>query len=130
MKKCNYFSSLIVILLMVFGFSLSAQSYIGKNDAIRVVKTIIKDNSSQSSSSAIVNSSNEIVSKISLDRNAQVKNLKVEFGQTLLNELKGATSVADGIAKAKSMYEITYKSRGQWDVYQEVEAFYNKLLQR
>ncbi|MCZ2102251.1 MAG: hypothetical protein LC107_12030 [Chitinophagales bacterium] len=130
MKKVNYFSSLVVLLLLFFGVSLNAQSFISKNDAIRVVKTVIKDNTSASSSSVISNDPNDVAIKVSLDKVTLIKDLKVKFGETMLSELKGPATVSEVFAKAKSTYEVSYKSRGQYDAYLEVEDFYAKLLQK
>lgn len=130
MKKVNNFSSLVVLLLLFFGVSLNAQSFISKNDAVRVVKTVIKDNTSASSTAVISKDPNDLAVKASLDKDAIIKDLKVKFGETMLSEFKGPATVSEVFAKAKSTYEISYKSRGQYDAYLEVEAFYAKLLQK
>lgn len=115
---------------MSFSVTMNAQSYIPKTDAIRVVKNVIKDNNTAPAKSASVISSNEIVQQSSHDRDAQIKILKVDFGKVVLDALKGNGTVADAMAKANSVFEFTYKSRGQWDIFREVEAYYTKLLQR
>ncbi|HRO09858.1 MAG TPA: hypothetical protein PK047_13425 [Saprospiraceae bacterium] len=130
MKKLNYFSFLIAVIFMSFSVTMNAQSYIPKTDAIRVVKNVIKDNNTAPAKSASVISSNEIVQQSSHDRDAQIKILKVDFGKVVLDALKGNGTVADAMAKANSVFEFTYKSRGQWDIFREVEAYYTKLLQR
>lgn len=130
MKRFNFFSFLIAVLFISFSVSLNAQSFISKTDAIRIVKNVIQDNNAVPTKSAIVVNSNEVVRQSSHDRDTQIKVLKVDFGKAILDALKGNGTVADAMAKANSIFEPTYKSRGQWDVYREVEAYYTKLLQK
>jgi hypothetical protein len=134
MKRCNYFSSLVVVFLMFLGMTLSAQRYMSSADASKAVQNVINQNIPMSTSvngKANIGSANTAASYYaSLDRPAKVRNLKVEYGKSLIIELNANIPVADAMAKTSDNFFSGYKTRGELDILQEVEGFYRNLLSR
>jgi hypothetical protein len=139
MKRCNYFSSLVVVLLMFFGMTLSAQRYMSTTDATKAVQTVINQNTKMSASikssaySGYTSSSSAFTATEThrnMDRTAKVKVLKVEYGHALLTELSAGLPVSDALLKASDLLLPGAKQKGELDIFQEVEAFYRNLLSK
>ena len=136
MKKCNYFSSLVALLLLFSGISLNAQSYLSSSDAVTAIKAVITQNTKKSASinsnpivgTGIAGTAVELHS--TLDRPTKVKLLKIEYGKSLLAELNAGIPVVDALKKVYTIYEIPSKRKGELDIFKEVEAFYRNLLSR
>ncbi|HRO07374.1 MAG TPA: hypothetical protein PK047_00795 [Saprospiraceae bacterium] len=133
MKKCNFFPYLVVVLMMFFGMSLNAQSYLSSKDAIKAVQGAINQNIGMSTTTKThVPVTGTVVTareyQASLDRPTKVKALKVEYGKILLQELNAGIPVKDALLKAASVMEIPAKTRGELDVFQEVDTFFRNLL--
>ena len=136
MKKCNYFSSLVVLLLLFSGMSLNAQSYLSSTDAVSAIQGVISQNTKKSAainSNPIVGigaSGTAVKSYAALDRPEKVKLLKLEYGKSLLAELNAGIPVVDALNKVYTIYEIPSKRKGELDIFKEVEAFYRNLLSK
>lgn len=133
MKKCNFFPYLVVVLMMFFGISLNAQTYKSSTDAIKAVRGVINQNINKSTTTKAqvpVTGTNVTAREYqaSLDRPAKVRAMKVEYGKSLLQELNAGIPVKDAILKTASILEIPAKSRGELDIFQEVDTFYRNLL--
>lgn len=134
MKRCNYLSSLAVVLLMFFGMTLSAQNYMSSKDASNEVLKVINQNIPVSASINGKKGSGVAVAATehyaSLDRPTKVRNLKVEYGKLLLQSLNANVPVKDALLKATDINFNAYKLRGDLDILQEVESFYRNLLSK
>ena len=136
MKKCNYFSSLVVLLLLFFGMNLNAQSYLSSKDAVSAIQGVISQNTKKSAAinpnpnTGVGATSTAVKTYAALDRPEKVKLLKLEYGKSLLTELSAGLSVQTSIIKVSSIFEIPYKRKGELDIFNEVEAFYRNLLSK
>ena len=136
MKRCNYFSSLVVVFLLFFGLTLNAQSYLPSADAIKAVNSVISQNTGISTR---VNSQTYPTTGIAgnikdahanMDRPTKIKALKIAYGHTLLANLNAGVSVADALNKATAVHHLVARKNNERDLLQEVELFFKNLLSR
>lgn len=135
MKRFNL-SSLVVLLLMFFGLSMNAQSYMSSKDAIKAVQNAINQNATKSATfkTQYPNTSgvavNAVAAHNSLDRAGKVKSLKDQYGHALLAALNAGLPVADALLKTSTSLEVVAKKNGERDIFMEVDRFYRDLLSR
>ncbi len=132
----NYFSSMVAVLLLFFGMTLNAQTYLPTADAIKAVNSVIIQNSDKTASINSQNYSgqgtavNAVAAEANLDRATKVKRLKIQYGKDLLTGLNVGLPVSGALRKAALTHEIPAKVRGELDIFQEVDLFYKNLLTR
>ena len=135
MKRFNL-SYLVVLLLMFFGLSMNAQSYMSSKDAIKAVQNAINQNATKSATfkTQYPNTSgvavNAVAAHNSLDRAGKAKLLKNSYGIALLQELNAGVPVAVALEKTTDVFTNPSKLKGELDILQEVVLFYKNLLAR
>ncbi|MCZ2101320.1 MAG: hypothetical protein LC107_07270 [Chitinophagales bacterium] len=138
MKKCNYFSSFVVVFLLFLGATLNAQSYKSSSEAIKAIQGFLEQEKPKYTAAidpSVYKKSNADVIVASkehakLDRDTKLKVKRVQYGNALLDVLSKETSVANSILKVTTAFELPSKSMGELDILQEVDAFYKNLLSK
>lgn len=116
MKKCNFFTVLIVALSFLFAGDISAQNmpkaYYVIQDA---VETLQKQQQTSSVNSNALNNAS-----------ATLDALKVVVGGSIISNMKSGDSATSALGKAVAPFRSNDASRNR--IVTEVEAYYNDLI--